>query len=448
MTVRLPRPLSLLLVLAASATISAMPHIFARQDTCAAGGLSSCSKNLPDSFCCPQKSRCISLAGDTSALCCPEGRDCERIKPIICDTAAQDVDKFPTAPIKTTVFDVELKKCNGDRCCPFGYTCAGTECLRDEDQSKAPQGDAKPEPSGTATTVPSPSKTGVPSVVIVTPGETNSAPADSVVPSDESTSPGPNTAAIIGGVVGGIVFLLIVAALIFFFTRRANKRHGGLTEKPKPKPKPMMHKKKNSFARNSTPFASIISDPILRPDNCVRTDFIRKESSARSPADREKNHNNSTSRGGHGLGIGLGTGTGTGTTRPGPERPHHLNIPRIEIPNPFDSPTPTERSAVSPVSFVSQDDRNLRTGDVGAARLAPIRAMRSDRRSRCLTQGVGPSSESIDVFADPITVRHDKENRLTRGTTFTDLMYQADLGEVHKGKQRYIPYVPGATPRI
>ena len=51
-----------------------------------------------------------------------------------------------------------------------------------------------------------------------------------------------------------------------------------------------------------------------------------------------------------------------------------------------------------------------------------------------------PSSESINVFADPTTVSSNDP----RTTTFSDMMSQAGLDKVHKGK----PYVAGATPRI
>lgn len=423
MTMRLPAPISLLLFIAASTTVSAMPNVFARQDTCAASGLRSCSQGLPDNFCCPETSRCISLAGATSALCCPEGKDCQRIKPIICDASAQDAAKFPGAPIKTTIFDVPLSKCGDDGCCPFGYSCAGTECLRDEDQSKPPKDtEGSKPPSSTATTEPSSTKTGGPTLIITNPGDATSAPAEAVVPSNGSSS-GPTTGAIIGGVVGGCVFLFLVAAIIFICVRRKNKHQPTFTEKG-------IHRK-NSQARHSMPFASIISDPILQPNNCVRTDFILKEPSLHSSAESNANSNSYSNRSGGG------------------PPPRHINVPRISIPNPFDSPNPSEPSpAASRASYLSQDDRPLRTGNVGAARLAPIRAMKSsDRRSRCLTPPNflrEPSSESINVFADPGTVGKNKENRLTRATTFTDLMDQAELGDVHRGK----PYVPGSTPRI
>ncbi|KAJ6446208.1 UPF0041 domain-containing protein [Purpureocillium lavendulum] len=117
---------------------------------------------------------------------------------------------------------------------------------------------------------------------------------------------------------------------------------------------------------------------------------------------------------------------------------------RASIPNPFDSPSPSAHSpARSPMSATSNDERNAKTGHVGGARLAPIRAMRASvtrvsRRPDSITRE--PSSESINVFADPTTMStHDP-----RATTFSDMMGQAGLERVHKGK----PYVPGTTPRI
>jgi hypothetical protein len=101
-----------------------------------------------------------------------------------------------------------------------------------------------------------------------------------------------------------------------------------------------------------------------------------------------------------------------------------------------------------------QDEHPPRTGHVSGARLAPIRAMKASSRalkasSRFLKPSLPrnprdvqrqPSEESISVFADPKTVEH----RLTGQTTFTQLMDEADLGEVRRGK----PFVPGTTPRI
>lgn len=58
--------------------------------------------------------------------------------------------------------------------------------------------------------------------------------------------------------------------------------------------------------------------------------------------------------------------------------------------------------------------------------------------------GGGAGYENINVFADPVTVRTRSDKRYTHATTFTDLMDEADLGDVRRGR----PYVPGTTPRI
>ncbi|PHH73993.1 hypothetical protein CDD80_3435 [Ophiocordyceps camponoti-rufipedis] len=117
-------------------------------------------------------------------------------------------------------------------------------------------------------------------------------------------------------------------------------------------------------------------------------------------------------------------------------------LTRWGIPNPFTSPTtphPPDDPARS--SITSLEELTARTGHVAGSRLAPpIRTMRpsSFRRSRHLFQR---ESENIDVFADPLDLpRRDAY----RDTSLTDMMEQAGLGDLRRGK----PYVPGTTPRI
>lgn len=54
-----------------------------------------------------------------------------------------------------------------------------------------------------------------------------------------------------------------------------------------------------------------------------------------------------------------------------------------------------------------------------------------------------PSSESINIFADPSTARNLARERESRQTTFTDMMERADLGGVRRGE----PFVPRVTPQ-
>jgi hypothetical protein len=44
-----------------------------------------------------------------------------------------------------------------------------------------------------------------------------------------------------------------------------------------------------------------------------------------------------------------------------------------------------------------------------------------------------PSGESINVFADPVMMTSTYDKRQTQATTFTDLMLEADLGDVRRG---------------
>lgn len=93
---------------------------------------------------------------------------------------------------------------------------------------------------------------------------------------------------------------------------------------------------------------------------------------------------------------------------------------------------------------------NARTGVVDSgSRLAPIRAMKASS-TRLYPQNVPgePSgSESINVFADPVMMRGSYDRRYTQGTTFTDLMLEADLDDVRRGYP-YLAHEPMPINRI
>lgn len=50
-----------------------------------------------------------------------------------------------------------------------------------------------------------------------------------------------------------------------------------------------------------------------------------------------------------------------------------------------------------------------------------------------------PSGENINVFADPIMMSSNYDKRQTHATTFTDLMIEADLGDVRRGQPYLMP---------
>lgn len=415
---RLPVQLLLLLLTSTTSAVPSPSRLFLRQDTCLPN-FSVCGGGLPRNFCCPEGTKCLSLAGDTTVLCCPEGSSCEKIETVPCNLDEMDPEEFPDAPIKTTVFDVALEKC-GDKCCPFGYTCNGSgQCQKDRDQSQPPKGDEEEEPVVTTTTTttqtaeptsePEETETGAPEATA-----TND-PANSGDGEEQDEDSGPNTGAIVGGVVGGCAVLLIAAVALLVVVRRRNRQ--------KPSSPSLTEKSRNRREKTkSAGFSNIISDPISQPDQ-YRTDFILHPPSTGPSAERWLDRQPSNARA-------------------APVRP-----PRASIPNPFNSPNPSVAgSASSRASTASFGD--VRTGQVTrGARLAPIRSMKASSRHLRPSDAYGyanhnPSAESIDIFADPRAV--DRPD--TRQTTFTDLMDEADLSGV--GRDRTFIQVPGTTPRI
>ncbi|KAK3497137.1 uncharacterized protein B0T23DRAFT_76301 [Neurospora hispaniola] len=314
----------LLVVVALSATtVSAVPasQLFQRQSTstCAAEGFSKCPQaGLPDNFCCPADSTCIPLAANTAALCCPNGQDCSMIQPISCDTSKQDPVKNPQAGLKTTVFDVPLKRC-GDRCCPWGYSC-NTEgyCQKDADQSKTPQEmNNKPSPSVTTTATQVPisssqsSQTTSKSIFSVTelpagtdkptatnkptatdkPTETgkpaasgnqsagSAKPVESGKPDqqdddddDDDDEDGGSPNLLIAGVVAGVVVFIIgglITLYLCILNRRGKESGAGASQHG--------HGEKPRLNRSTSSFGNIISNPIVAEDT-IRTDFNRSVS--------------------------------------------------------------------------------------------------------------------------------------------------------------------------
>ncbi|KAA8636908.1 hypothetical protein SMACR_00336 [Sordaria macrospora] len=307
---------SLLLLVALSATtVSAIPasQLFHRQSesTCAAEGFSKCSQaGLPDNFCCPTDSTCIPLAANTAVLCCPNGSDCSIIQSVTCDINKQDPEKNPKAQLKSTVLDIDLRKC-GDKCCPWGYSCnTGGHCQKDADQSKTPQElNNKPPPSPITTATQAltsgsqPTQTTSTSIFSVAeppagtdePTSTHeptasskptasgdksagdAKPVESGKPEHEEPEEksGGSPTAIIAGVVAGVAVFLIVGliALYFCVLKRKGKAPGGAGAGNGHHG----HGEKPRLNRSTSSFGNIISNPIVAEDT-IRTDFNRSVS--------------------------------------------------------------------------------------------------------------------------------------------------------------------------
>ncbi|GKT42114.1 uncharacterized protein ColSpa_02295 [Colletotrichum spaethianum] len=402
---------TVLLILLASAHAASIPSVFGRQDSCAADGFSPCGNGLPSNFCCGTGTTCITLAANTTVLCCPEGSTCDKISPITCNLNLQDPTAHPDAQIKTTVLTGKLDTCGIDKCCPFGYTCnKSLQCVMDSDQTKAPE--------IVSTSTPGPTSTGVAPTVIPTVIPTTI--AASAAPDDDnkndSTFP---TAIVIGVLCGVLAGVGLGVALLLFLARRRRRSTAAPNEK-----------KRSGAPRPSTStssFGNIISDPIPLSDSALRTDFILKTPSTVN----SRGFATSPTRYGAGANGHHNRLSSTATTL----AHHPIGLARSDsAPGTPPNHTPERGIPVPPI-------RSMRPNS-GSRRYHPSRVPSPLSPPKPGYIQREPSSESINVFADPRTVGSERPGA-KRMTTFTDMMEEAELGEVRRGK----PYVP-QTPQM
>jgi len=216
----------------------ASAHLFERASTCDANTYTQCAgiqASLPPTFCCPPTSTCLPLAGNTTLLCCPTGNDCSTIQTIPCDISLQNSTAHPDNILKTTALTVPLSQCNG-QCCPFGFTCDGTNCVRDKDQNSVPSA-----ATSTSTTI-------VPT--------TSSKPATSTTANSTGVlthcEKFPVPAVLVGffpGLALGVLLTIASVCLLGAHRRSSDRRRSG-----------------SSFGN--------ISEP--QPSSDIRTDFLRK----------------------------------------------------------------------------------------------------------------------------------------------------------------------------
>lgn len=250
--------------------------IFERAAGTCASGFSKCAQSgLPDNFCCESDATCIVLAANTTVLCCPKGSNCDTIGAITCDLTLQDPAKNPAAEIKTTALNGVLTTC-GTSCCPFGYHCDGVNCVKDADQSKPPA----TKPANTKTSTTAPTATTVPatthtttkasSTVSVSGISTAAPPTETPVASTASTS---NTVAIVGGVIGGVVGLVLIIAAVVLIRFRRKKKLGQQDQLQR-------HDSTSSFG-------NIISAPVPHANYPnQRLDFLAKGSQSRATSQK------------------------------------------------------------------------------------------------------------------------------------------------------------------
>ncbi|KAI6780151.1 uncharacterized protein J7T54_000057 [Emericellopsis cladophorae] len=438
----------LLLTFITSTTSSAIPgaSLFARQQSCPADGFESCGNDFPDYFCCQEDTKCLSLAGGTTALCCPEGSNCEGMAPITCNLNGQDAEKDFRIPLKTTVFDVPLEKCGDNHCCPHGFSCEegddGKECRMNKDQSEKPKKKQQDDDKGSSTTTAATSPTTNPASE---PTDTETASSKPTSSSDEAEEAdtkkdgGPDITAIVGGVVGACGILVILAVILFICVRRNAKRN----------PKPSPSAPKPAMATLAVP--SSRGGHSRQPSNMSATQPINPRFISYPKRDSFEDIPICTPREAprvDGLGLLGRSVSGRSLTNPHHHHDHHHERRRDSIPNAFanGSPNPSISDTLPRTpSNASSACKPIRTGTVSSSKLAPIRSMRPtasrhlhpETARHIMLTTPNHSTESINVFTDPQFVVQDAsaEDRRTR---FSDLMHQADLEGV--GSERsYVP---------
>ncbi|KAF2454824.1 hypothetical protein BDY21DRAFT_373714 [Lineolata rhizophorae] len=266
---------SMAVVLPASAT-NPTSLFQPRQDPSLCGGnddFAQCEGDLPADFCCPADSSCLRLNapdGILSVLCCPDGQDCDIIRPITCDPVQQNATLHPTNQVHSDDTDIELQTC-GDRCCPLGYNCDGDLCIRVDNPAPSPT--EQPSSGADAPTATSSS-------------QPTNALGDSPEEDSDESGGGPS-----GRVIAAIVVPSLLGGALLLFLGQFLWRKYKASRKPR-------------YSGDWGPVSRSVSDPIYQPQMSDRADFLLRRSSG----------------GGGGGGNGGSTAPGSRSTAD-PERP-------------------------------------------------------------------------------------------------------------------------------
>ena len=107
--------------------------------SCPNSNYTTCGNGLPLNFCCQTGQFCLSLAANTTSVCCRDKANCSNILPIPCNIQDQNVTISPYSPVHTTALNSALPRCGISQdgnvtCCPFGFLCAGGTCFLNTDQ--------------------------------------------------------------------------------------------------------------------------------------------------------------------------------------------------------------------------------------------------------------------------------------------------------------------------
>ena len=219
--------------------------------TCANSSYTQCNKNnLPGNFCCPPAHNCVAFNNDQSAICCESGKDCSTISSISCDISKQNATASPESQLFTTNLQFTLPTC-GDKCCPQGYACTGTQCALSNNSASAISSSSQ-APTSTASSA-SASSTSKASSTANAAKVTNTQK-----PAETHHNSFPVTAVAVGLISGLALGIILTVIGMCCFGRRHRKED----EPDSP---------------DISSVAASVSDPIYRPQDGFRSDFLRRE---------------------------------------------------------------------------------------------------------------------------------------------------------------------------
>lgn len=218
------------------------PELFSRDDSlCLVSNYTPCGGGAPDNFCCPRDTKCMVVAANTTALCCPNG-SCGKLEPITCNVGYQNVTAYPDAPIHTVALEKELPKC-GKQCCPFGYKCnSQTQCVLSDDESDYTTLVPQPTRAPTTTSKPAQATTQILSTTTTSLQISSSQVSSSVTTATSSSSArsteasdnenkGPPTGIVTAVTVAGVCS--VFGIILFFWIRKSRKRQSQCPDQPR-----------------------------------------------------------------------------------------------------------------------------------------------------------------------------------------------------------------------
>ena len=266
----LPSATALSTVEQAAQAIGLLP----RSGACSLAGFAPCNQDgLPENFCCPTTTTCMPFNNKKSAICCPTGETCTTITAISCDITQQNATLHPASELFSTDMSGTLESCNGNMCCPKGYTCQSGQCAIINSSTTASTSSTSSASSSTSsqTTTSSSSILSAPA----TTSQTSTSSTATVIPSGQANTNGSvlqphcpqfTAAGTLVGFFSGLASGILLT--VIFLCCFGHRRH-------KDPPSPTSPEFSNVRAS--------ISDPIYKSEgmDAVRADFLRRESKPR-----------------------------------------------------------------------------------------------------------------------------------------------------------------------